>query len=100
MAYCMVQDWVEPETERSTVNYDAISARLTPLAEEAAGFIAHAAGWTGNGFRIIELWESKAECDAFTRDHVMPAVAEVAAGDATMPETTGFDLHNLVVRPR
>lgn len=40
MAYCLVQDWVEPETERSRVNYDAITARLLPLAGAARGFIA------------------------------------------------------------
>jgi hypothetical protein len=98
MAYCLVQDWVEPETERSTTNYDAITARLTPLAGEAKGFIAHAAGWTGNGFRIIEFWESREDCDAFMRDHVMPTVREVSAGEAKMPASTGFDLHNLVTR--
>ena len=43
MAYCLVQDWVEPETERSTTNYDAITARLRPLAGEAKGFIDR--GW-------------------------------------------------------
>ncbi|MGE0028371.1 MAG: hypothetical protein AB7O78_19350 [Thermoleophilia bacterium] len=98
MAYCLVQDWVEPETERSTANYDAITARLTPLAGEAKGFIAHAAGWTGDGFRIIELWDSKDDCDAFMRDHVMPAVMEVSGSAAPMPATTGYDLHNIVLR--
>ena len=98
MAYCLVQDWVEPETARSTVNYDAITARLTPLAGEAKGFIAHAAGWTGNGFRIIELWESQEDCDAFMRDHVMPAVMELSVGEPKQPATTGFELHNLVMR--
>ncbi|HMN99164.1 MAG TPA: hypothetical protein PKD59_07100 [Miltoncostaeaceae bacterium] len=98
MAYCLVQDWVEPETERSTVNYDAISARLTPRTGDAKGFIAHAAGWTGDGFRIIEFWESKEDCDAFMRDHVMPTVMEVSGGPGRMPATTGYDLHNIVLR--
>ncbi len=98
MAYCLVQDWVEPETDRSTTNYAAISAKLTPLGREAKGFIAHAAGWTGNGFRIIELWETREDCEAFMRDHVMPTVMEVSATEPRMPATTGYELHNLVTR--
>jgi hypothetical protein len=98
MAYCMIQDWVEPETERSTVNYDAVHARLAPMAGDAKGFIAHSAGWTGNGFRIIEFWESKEDCDAFMRDHVMPAVMEQSQGQMTPPTVTAYDLHSLMVR--
>jgi hypothetical protein len=51
MAVAIVQDWVEEETDRSTTNYDAISARI--MAQDApAGMLVHAAGFTGNGFRI------------------------------------------------
>lgn len=96
MPYCLIQDWVEPETERSTTNYDAISARLTPLAGKATGFIAHAAGWTGNGFRIIEFWDTRENCERFMRDQVMPAVTEVSGASAPPPVTTAFELHNLV----
>jgi hypothetical protein len=96
MAYCFIQDWVEPETDRSTTNYDAVSERVRPHAGEATGFIAHAAGFTGNGFRIIEIWESKEDCERFLNDVVMPAVGEVVS-DAKMPETTGYELHALVL---
>ena len=97
MAFCMVQDWIEPETDRSTTNYDAISARLTPLAGEAQGFIAHAAGFTGDGFRIIELWETREDCERFMEEQVMPAVMELSAGPPVAPTTTAYELHNLVV---
>jgi len=100
MAFCLVQDFVEPETDRSTTNYDAMHERLAPLAATAKGFIAHSAGWTGNGFRIIEFWESREDCDAFMRDHVMPAVADVIGDAAAMPATTAYDLHSLVLAPR
>jgi hypothetical protein len=101
MAYCRIQDWVEPETERSTTNYDQISGRIRPKAEGAQGFIAHAAGWTGNGFRIIEIWESEDDCERFFAEVVMPVVMEVSGGDpGRQPATTGYELHNLVTAGR
>jgi heme-degrading monooxygenase HmoA len=101
MAFCLVQDFVEPETDRSTTNYDAMHARLAPHAGEAKGFIAHSAGWTDDGgFRIVEFWESREDCEAFMRDHVMPAVQEVIGEGAAMPTTTAYDLHSLVLAPR
>jgi hypothetical protein len=96
MAVCIIQDWVEPETERSTTNYDAISERVRPHAEEAEGFVVHAAGWTGNGFRIIEIWETQAAFDRFMQEVVMPAVTEVAADAAREPAVTAYELHSLV----
>lgn len=97
MAYCRIQDWVEPETERSTAIYDQVTATLAPKVGEAAGFIAHAAGWTGNGFRIIEIWESEEQCERFFAEAVMPAVMEATGGDpGGPPTTTGYPLHNLL----
>jgi hypothetical protein len=96
MAVCVIQDWVEPETERSTTNYDAISERVRPHADEAEGFILHAAGWTGNGFRIIEIWETRAAFERFMKNQVMPAVMEVAGDAAKEPTVTTYELHNLV----
>jgi hypothetical protein len=101
MAFCLTQDFPAQGSDRSTTNYDAMHARLAPLAGEAAGFIAHSAGWTDDGgFRIVEFWESREDCDAFMRDHVMPAVQEVIGEGAAMPTTTAYDLHSLVLATR
>ena len=99
MAVCVIQDWVEEETERSTVMYDAVNARLA--AEQAGppeGFVVHAAGFTGKGFRIIEIWDTREQFDRFLRERVMPIVAEVGGADARPPEITAFELHGLVTR--
>jgi hypothetical protein len=37
------------------------------LREPPAGLLIHAAGPTDEGFRMIEVWESKAACDLFHR---------------------------------
>lgn len=100
MAFCLIQDFPAEGTDRSTTNYDAMHARLAPLAGEAKGFIAHSSGWTDDGFRIVEFWESREDCEAFMRDHVMPAVQDVVDEGAAMPTTTAYDLHTLLLAPR
>ena len=96
MAVCIIQDWPEPETERATPSYDAITAKVQPQAGQAEGFVLHAAGWTGNGFRIIEIWDSMEGFERFMRDVVMPAVQQTPGADAKPPQVTSFELHNLV----
>lgn len=99
MAVCVIQDWVEEETERSTTVYDAVSARLA--AEQTSppeGFIVHAAGYTGKGFRIIEIWEKREQFDRFLAERVMPLVAEVGGSNGRAPEVTAYELHGLATR--
>ena len=99
MAVCIVQDWVEEETDRSTTVYDAVSARLAAGQKAPPeGFIVHAAGYTGKGFRIVEIWETREQFDRFLQERVMPIVAEVGGADARPPEVTAYDLHGLVTR--
>jgi hypothetical protein len=99
VAVCVIQDWVEEETERSTRIYDAVSARLateqTPVPE---GFIVHEAGWTGKGFRIIKIWETREQFDRYLSERVMPIVAEVGGANGKAPDIAAYELHGLVTR--
>ena len=98
MAVVIIQDFPQEETERSTTNYDEISQRLRESgAIPPEGCHLHCAGWTGNGFRIIEFWESREDCEAFMRDHVMPTVMEVSQGEAKPPAVTAYELHTLLM---
>jgi hypothetical protein len=97
MAVAIVQDWIEPETERSTANYDAISERLRSQDEPPRGMLVHAAGFTGNGFRIFEVWESQADFDRFVEERLRPLLDEIDPDDPRAPQTTSYELHNLVV---
>jgi hypothetical protein len=96
MAIAVVQDWVEEETDRSTANYDAISERLRAQGEPPAGLLVHTAGFTGNGFRIYEVWESREEFERFLNDTLMPMVQDIAPADDRQPETTIYELHNFI----
>jgi hypothetical protein len=97
MAIAVVQDWVEEETDRSTTNYDQISERLREQDSPPAGLIVHTAGFTGNGFRIYEVWESREDFERFLNDTLMPMVRDIAPDDTRQPETTVYELHNYVI---
>jgi hypothetical protein len=94
VAVAIIQDWIEPETERSTVNYDAINEKLVQQ-EPPDGLRVHSAGYTGNGFRIYEIWDSKEHFDRFLEDRLMPMLVEQeGAGNQTPPTMVVYELHN------
>lgn len=98
MAVAVVQDWVEEETDRSTTNYDAIHERIMQSGP-IEGFLLHAAGFTGRGFRIFEVWETREHFDRFVEDRFLPILKELAAADSRQPELTVYQLHEFVVTP-
>ena len=95
MAVAVVQDWIEPETGRSTANYDAIS-ELLEAQSPPEGLILHTAGFTGQGFRIFEVWESLGDFERFVQERLIPIATEVGAGDAAAPEVSTYELHRVV----
>ena len=96
MAVAVIQDWVEEETERSTTNYDAVTERLQAQGP-IEGLIVHTAGYSGTGFRIFEVWETKGHYDRFISERLMPILSEVEGGDPTPPSLTVYELHNAIV---
>jgi hypothetical protein len=96
MAVAVVQDWVEEETDRSTTNYDAVSERLQASDPRPQGLLVHTAGFTGNGFRIFEVWESREDFERFLNETLMPIVQDVAPADDRQPDVTVYELHNYI----
>lgn len=45
---------------------------LGPALQAAPGFVMHSAHATETGFRVVEVWNSKAESDRFFATHVAP----------------------------
>jgi len=88
-------DWVEEETDRSTTNYDAIHDRVM-AGGPIQGALVHTAGFTGNGFRIFEVWESREDFERFLNDVLMPIVQDIAPSDDRQPQTTVYELHNFI----
>jgi hypothetical protein len=99
MAFAFVQDFPQETGDTSTANYDAIHRAIMGKVTEPTGLIIHTAGFTGEGFRILEVWESREQCERFMNDVVMPSVMEVTEGNpGAQPKTTSYELHN-VLRP-
>jgi hypothetical protein len=94
MAIAVIQDWIEPETERSTTNYDAISAKLMAEDEPIDGLRFHCAGFTGTGFRIFEVWDTAAHFERFTAERMPPLISEVGPG--APPAVTTYELHAII----
>ena len=96
MAYAFVQDFASGPEETGTSNYDAIHNAIMQKASEPEGLIIHTAGFTGEGFRIFEVWESREQCERFMNEVVMPTVMEVTQGSPGAPPTTTlYELHNM-----
>jgi len=55
--------------------YLKLFGSVEPHFRSAAGFIAHSGGaHPDGGWRVIELWETEADAQAFFEAHVMPNV--------------------------
>ena len=101
MAYALVQEFPVQPGDRSTANYDAIHKAIMTKVAGPTGLIIHTAGFTGDTFRIFEVWESREQCDAFMREVVMPTVMEVTDGNpGNAPATTTYELHNVLLPQR
>ncbi|MEQ1439124.1 hypothetical protein AAG565_07155 [Fontimonas sp. SYSU GA230001] len=65
----MITAEVKGQTQQG---YDGMLAVLGPVIRQAKGFILHAAHPVEDGWRVIELWESKADADQFFAKNVAP----------------------------
>src|SRR3954454_24946367 len=90
MPVAVVQEWLEEETDRSTTNYDALHERIMESGP-IEGFLLHAAGFTGHGFRIFEVWETREQVDRFVEERLMPIMRDIAPSDARRPELTVYE---------
>jgi hypothetical protein len=99
MPVAVVQDWVGEETDRSTTNYDAIHERVM-AGGPIEGALVHTAGFSGNGFRIFEVWESREDFERFLNERLMPIIQEVARDDDREPQTMVYELHNFTSAPQ
>ncbi|HJZ62122.1 MAG TPA: hypothetical protein VKD47_08205 [Miltoncostaeaceae bacterium] len=99
MAIVYVQEFDVPAGDRSTANYDEIARRVGGDSDPPAGLIVHTAGFAGDTFRIMDVWESEAAWNAFRDKRLMPVLKEVMGGDPEagppMREYT-YELHDVI----
>jgi hypothetical protein len=79
----------------SAEEYDALDGAVGPNPE---GLIFHVAARSGDGMKIIDVWESKEAYERFERDVLMPAAEQAgmapADGSGGLP-LEEFEVHNL-----
>ena len=65
---------------------------LTPGGAGPRGAISHWAAATDDGLRVVDVWESKEQYEAFARDQIGPFSQQ--AGLTGPPEVTYHEVHS------
>jgi hypothetical protein len=98
VAVAFIEEFKIDGDDRTTSNYDGVNERLTQ-ADAPDGLIIHYAGFDEDAgvFRIVTLWETREQGQAYNDDHVMPAVREVIGeGQGARPSREAvYELHNV-----
>lgn len=95
MAEVIMTDFKPPYAAEQ---YDALDAKIDPIANRPQGMIFHSAGPSpSGGWRILDVWESKEDFDRFFAESVGPAMVEMLGEEALAseepPEITSWTLH-------
>jgi hypothetical protein len=73
--------------------YDGMFSVLAESLKQAPGFILHTAYPVEGGWRVIEMWESKAEANQYFAKNVAPNLPP-----GIHPKRTVQELHSLLMR--
>jgi hypothetical protein len=89
MAIAVIMDF----TGNSLEDYDKVVERLglTPGGPGAAGGLFHWVSGNDVGARIVDVWQTREQADAFYQDQLGPITAELGIQP---PETSYYEVHN------
>jgi hypothetical protein len=66
--------------------YDALHAEVNRRSSGPVdGLLMHVGRATRDGFQVIEVWETREQCDRFNEDVVLPALAQLTQGQPPLP---------------
>ncbi len=89
MSYAFVQD--VPATWDT---YRDIAEALAPDGPD--GLVVHAAGPTDEGFRMIEIWDSRELCDRFRDAHLSKILTSLTSGTRRQPTYRELRIAHLI----
>jgi hypothetical protein len=80
MAIAYIQEFEIQDGDTSTTNYDAVVAALD-LQDAPDGLLIHTAGFDHDAgvFRILDVWQTRQQGEAFIRDRLNPIIEPMAA---------------------
>ena len=96
MAY-MITHFFEDGSE---AQYKAALAAAHPANGLPKGQTFHAAGPTKGGWLVVALWNTKADCDTFVKDTLLPALRNTEGTFNGPPQERGCEVVNLVSKLR
>ena len=102
MAVVFIQEFTaDPGGDRDTSNYDAVAEKLS-RGPSPDGLIVHTAGYDEDAgvFRIVDVWRTREQGQAFLDGVIMPAVREVIGDDLSGGEPPSreawYELHDVI----
>jgi hypothetical protein len=92
VAIVVQNDW--DVSDRSTANYDHVSGRIAE-GGPIPGLHFHSAGFADDRtWRVIDVWETQADCDRFMQERLMPLLSELPEPGGGPPDrVTSWELH-------
>ena len=76
--------------------YEATIAVVHPHGGLPAGQLYHAAGPCDGGWLVAAVWDSKASCDRFVTETLLPELPKVVGGFAGPPQERAAEVANLI----
>ena len=89
MATAMYLEW--PGV--TLAQYNRVMQVLELDTKPPAGGNFHVAGFTTDGLRVLDIWDSQQTFETFQKDRLLPAVQK--AGITTQPKVQFFPVHNI-----
>ena len=80
--------------------YDKVHAELQRrITGPLDGFLLHVARPTAAGFQVIEVWETKEQCDRYNEEYVGPAIQQLFGDEGPAPEPVAeeFEPRGLII---
>lgn len=89
MATAVLGHWTGMTREQ----YERAVERINREEEFPAGMLLHTSGFTHDGLRVFDIWESEGHYKQFVQRRIIPALRQV--GYDEQGETLFFPLHNV-----
>ena len=91
--------WIEFAPGMTAELYEQVNDRVNPPDNRPTGLLFHSAGPSPDGgWRIIDVWDSRATFDRFLESSVMPTIAELIGEEAVAsgepPKIESWAVHN------
>ena len=79
-------------------HYEATIAAIHPVGGKGlpAGQVYHAAGPCDGGWLVVAAWDSKASCDLFVTETLLPELPKIVGGLAGPPQERAAEVANLL----